>query len=64
MIDKIEKHFPLLLSYRFWGIVVTVAAMQLVYLGWIPESLGEFIYQVTGFATAVGVIDRVGSKSV
>jgi hypothetical protein len=61
--EKIKGVFPILWSPRFWGIIVTVAAIQLVHLGWIPVTLGEFIYSIAGAATAVGVVDRIGSKA-
>ena len=54
--------FPVFFSPKFWGIVVTVVAFQLSDMNFISPELFEYIYQIAGPATVVGVVDSAARK--
>jgi hypothetical protein len=57
--DNLRRIAPVFYSPKFWGIVVTVAAIHLADIGFISERLFEFVYQVSLPATIVGVAKSI-----
>lgn len=54
----LRKHFPVLFSPRFWGIVGTAVFGLAKAKGWIDEATAGTLRDIFGFGTAVGVTDK------
>ena len=60
----LKENFPVLLSPKFWGIVLTALAYWLSQYGFTfsAEALSQFLLIVSGGATTVGVVDSAARK--
>ena len=58
----LRKHFPVLFSPQFWGIVGTALFVLAGQKGWFDAYWMEFFSKIFGFGTAVGITNKTIRK--
>lgn len=62
IIQWIKANVPVLLSPRFWGVVITATLIWVRAEGWIDELTATWLATIAGAATGIGIIDKVAEK--
>lgn len=58
----LKANIPVLLSPRFWGVVITATLVWVRAEGWIDELTSTWLVTIAGATTGIGVVDKIVDK--